>query len=150
MNVENIYPNWHFCPQDIGLYNCLSGNTIFFASLFKITKNAKYKNILDMTLNTIDVDCNKKQPQSLSAFSGWASLAYMYGFLGKQFKEMKYLNNAKQNILKCKKLVKDTDNYDIVEGIVGCWLCEENHNILAGMAHGNAGISLPSVLVLDL
>ncbi len=181
LDVKNNFPNWQFCPQDLGLYSGVPGNAIFFASLFKMTKKFKYKNILNMILNTIEMSCNKIEPESLSAFSGLGSLAYMYGFLGKQLEEMKYLHKAKQYILKCRMLIKETKDYDIVEGVSGCliiavelyeilkdkeiynfanlcgeyllesvfssndaygWLCKETQDILAGIAHGNAGISL--------
>lgn len=182
LDVKNIYPNWQFCPQDLGLYSGLPGNAIFLASLFKITKNIRYKDILNMILNTIEIEYDKEGLKSLSAFSGLGSLAYMYGFLGKQFKKTRYLEKGKQYILKCKDLIEVTKDYDIVEGVAGClivavelykllkdkeiydfanlcgeyllktivstnniygWLSDdEEKQVLAGMSHGNAGISL--------
>lgn len=120
LNIENQYPVWRISAQDNSLYSGLTGNALFFAILYKLTKIQKYKYVLEKILNTIENNISKEQLNSISVFNSNLSVSYLYLYLfklglGKIYliKGIEILKNVKED------LVLSYKEYDIITGYAG-------------------------------
>ncbi len=119
LDLQNTFPTWTIRAQDASLYNGLAGNAIFFSSLYLLTKDIKYQDILNKILNTIKIDIDKIDNKSTSAFNGMISLAYLYAFLYKQTNDKDMLQKSLDIIRKNKDKILENTSYDIIDGLSG-------------------------------
>ncbi len=122
LDIQNTFPTWSMGAQDIFLYSGLSGNAVFFSSLYHETKDIKYKNILDKILKTIRLDWDRLKDKPLSAFNGVFSLAYLYAFLYNQTRDEKMLQLSLNIISQYKEEIFNNKSYDIIDGLAGVLL----------------------------
>lgn len=121
-NVINAYPNWAVGEQDLDLYSGLTGNAIFFAALYRITKERKNLQHLQLIINTIERRSQYLKGNDFSLFTGKASLVYLYAFLAKILgtEYFKSLEKVCDEILEDIEIEKLED--DMISGISGILL----------------------------
>lgn len=119
MDLQNAFPTWAIKAQDTSLYNGLSGNAIFFSSLYMATGDKKYEDTLQKILRTIEIDSNKVNNENTSVFNGIYSLAYLYTFLYNQTANKNMLEKSRHIVQKYQGLILDNMAYDIIDGISG-------------------------------
>lgn len=107
-------------PLELGLYNGISGIGLFFSALAKITKEERYKRIVDACVqrirNTINTDVAN---QSLSAFFGRASIAYSLGLIGSTWEDESLLQESKNHLKSGAAHIESDDIYDLMGGTAG-------------------------------
>lgn len=118
ITVENFYPNWNIIFQNISLYSGLSGNAIFFASLYKYIKDDKYLEVLLKILDSID-DTFKRIDKSESPFTGAFSVTYLYLFLYRLGYGKSYLDKAYKLITDYEEIILSCAGYDFLDGYAG-------------------------------
>lgn len=173
---------WAFMPMDNTLYEGTLGVGIFAAQLYKLTGDENCKEILESIIGSSHkFEKLYRNGMVLSAYSGNASIAYGYYYIGCIMNSEILKKEAVEQILLCKSLIKMDKMFDIISGcagalIVALRLYEREHinellefavecgehllehvfienemygwqpiagdgQVLAGMSHGNAGIS---------
>ncbi len=173
---------WILSPLDVSLYDGVLGSALFFACLYKITKKDEYINTVEKILTSAELYIKfYKNGDSISAYSGDASIAYCYYFLGIILSRLDLKRKGVLHILKCRDLIKEDSSFDIISGCAGTLIVALNiykknlneevldvaikcgeHLVkkatpikdcvgwntpvgggiaLAGMSHGNSGIS---------
>lgn len=173
---------WIISPLDVSLYDGMLGNALFFGYLYKITNKNEYLTTVEKILASTELYIKLyKNEDSISAYSGDASIAYCYYFLGIILNRLDLKQKGVLHILKCRDLIKNDNSFDIISGCAGTLIIALNiykrslnkevldvaikcgdhlienaisiddcvgwntpvgdGMVLAGMSHGNAGIS---------
>ncbi|MEJ7218950.1 type 2 lanthipeptide synthetase LanM family protein [Staphylococcus gallinarum] len=126
LNMDGINEeNWKFSVSDLSLYDGNTGIALFFAYLWKVTNNEKYKIAAYKTIKPILLimeDLFEGEKLTIGAFEGVSSPIYVLHHLGKIFQD-------KDLIDKCFYFTKQLDRYidldrifDIVGGASGALL----------------------------
>ncbi len=114
---------WIMNPLDNSLYEGLLGNALFFATLYQMTEQARYLDVVEKILVAVNLDkMLYNKPQSLSAFTGEASYAYSYYYLGLLLQRQDLKEQGIQHILHCGKQIAEDDQYDLMAGCAGTLL----------------------------
>ncbi|MCL9663062.1 type 2 lantipeptide synthetase LanM family protein [Paenibacillus hunanensis] len=114
---------WIMNPLDNSLYEGLLGNALFFATIYQMTEQARYLDVVEKILVAVNLDkMLYNKPQSLSAFTGEASYAYSYYYLGLLLQRQDLKEQGIQHILHCGKQIAEDDQYDLMAGCAGTLL----------------------------
>lgn len=114
---------WIINPLDNSLYEGLLGNALFFATIYQMTEQARYLDVVEKILVAVNLDkMLYNKPQSLSAFTGEASYAYSYYYLGLLLQRQDLKEQGIQHILHCGKQIAEDDQYDLMAGCAGTLL----------------------------
>lgn len=118
LTIENNFPNWEIKFQDCSLYSGLSGNAIYFSTIYNISKDARYLKILNKILYTIS-ETYKNSKKSPSSFAGTFSVAYLYLFLYSQGFGSFYYEKALKVIFDHNEEIINNGYYDLFDGLAG-------------------------------
>lgn len=111
---------WIINPLDNSLYEGLLGNALFFATMYQMTEQVRYLDVVEKILISVNLDkMLYNKPQSLSAFTGEASYAYSYYYLGMLLERQDLKDQGIQHILHCGKKIAEDDQYDLIAGCAG-------------------------------
>ena len=111
---------WVFSPLDASLYDGILGMGLFFGCLYKMTKKKEYVDAVEKILESSKLYIKLyKNIDSISAYCGDASIAYCYYFLGILLDKSVLKEKGISFILKCKDLIKNDENFDIISGCAG-------------------------------
>ncbi len=114
---------WIINPLDNSLYEGLLGNALFFATMYQMTEQARYLDIVEKILVAVNLDkMLYNKPQSLSAFTGEAGYAYSYYYLGLLLQRQDLKEQGIQHILHCGNQIAEDDQYDLMAGCAGTLL----------------------------
>ncbi|ODP28223.1 Lacticin 481/lactococcin biosynthesis protein lcnDR2 [Paenibacillus nuruki] len=114
---------WIINPLDNSLYEGLLGNAIFFAMMYQVTEQTRYLDVVEKILVAVNLDTMLyNKPQSLSAFTGEASYAYSYYYLGMLLERQELKDQGIQHILHCGTKIAEDDQYDLMAGCAGTLL----------------------------
>lgn len=118
--------SWDIKPLGTYLYEGMSGLSIFFNSLYKLSKVGRYKkvaNAIDKELFMYTDEMIERteglEDESSGIFGGEASLVYTYELLYSITEDTKYLDYAIKHVEILKKAIIVDDNYDIIYGNAG-------------------------------
>ena len=129
--------DWHLTPAGMGLYDGVVGIAIFFAYLYKITKEIRYFNMLKKCIVTLKKNINrfvrdreKKEVKisNIGGYSGDSSIIYGLQVIQSVVydEEIEELCNMLMDGLICQ--IEKDNNYDIISGAAGCILVMLNYH----------------------
>lgn len=111
---------WIINPLDNSLYEGLLGNALFFATMYQVTQQTRYLDIVEKILVAVKLDkILYNKPQSLSAFTGEAGYAYSYYYLGMLLQRQELKDQGIEHILHCRTQIAQDDQYDVMAGCAG-------------------------------
>lgn len=113
---------WRTAPIGLDLYEGLSGICMFYGYLYHITKEEKYKEIVEMALIPIKKSFQKihqANNQSIGAFSGISSYLYLFEHLSTVLDQPSLLNEIENVMPKYMEFVSSDHNLDIIDGASG-------------------------------
>lgn len=167
-DIVHLEKNNQIMTMNESLYDGLSGQIVLFYYLFKITKNEKYKFLIEKMVKSAYQ--RAKYSEDISAFYGQGALLYPLLILYKNEKHEKYKFLIDEIWKYIKENVSIDNNYDWLTGIAGLIKMAVNtyeildsneyielakllgyqlldilrnkdiNNILGGMSHGASGI----------
>ncbi|WP_028988281.1 type 2 lanthipeptide synthetase LanM [Thermicanus aegyptius] len=105
---------WNIGPVDGTFYDGLSGMTLFFYYLYRLTNKAKYERIYRIVLNSAEHKI--KEFPNVSGFTGRASLLYPLRKILANEKEDRLARVLNEIIEDCDRQYKTLDQYDWVGG----------------------------------
>jgi type 2 lantibiotic biosynthesis protein LanM len=119
----SLNDRWLFTPLDATLYDGVMGMALFYAYLFELSKDDKYKKVAQASVNSALDFLNKYNGlDSLSAFHGYASIAYVFSHLSVLWKDENYMKEALQALYQCEKWISRDIMYDLIGGVAGTLL----------------------------
>lgn len=111
---------WYIHPMDSSLYDGVLGPALFYAALYHITGENEYLHFLKMSMRSSEKYLSRYSvKESLSAFSGYASMAYVYYYVGTVTKQDFYKRESVSLIKKCAEQIRTDKMLDIVGGCAG-------------------------------
>ena len=116
----SLNDRWLFTPLDASLYDGVLGVAMFYAYLGEISKNEKYTQVAKSAVQSA-FDFLKRYDGlgSLSAFNGYASVAYVFGHLAVLWDDNTYLQQALIALSECEKWIGKDQAYDLIGGATG-------------------------------
>lgn len=116
----SLNDRWLFTPLDASLYDGVLGVAMFYAYLGEISKNEKYTQVAKSAVQSA-LDFLKKYDGlgSLSAFNGYASVAYVFSHLAVLWDDDTYLQKALIALSECEKWIEKDQAYDLIGGVTG-------------------------------
>lgn len=120
----NNEKGWSLTVQDLYLYDGLAGTGIFFAMLYSMTKEVRYRDIFGLIRGqlfryTDHCQENKPMTQATGLFAGEASLVYTYLLLYDIFSDDVYLDYAEKHCKVLERLYAEDKNQDLLAGNAG-------------------------------
>ncbi|MBO9131336.1 type 2 lanthipeptide synthetase LanM family protein [Bacillus sp. 165] len=111
---------WIFSPLDISLYDGILGMALFYAYLHKVSGIEKYKYIAKASLKTAYQFIDHMDTiESLSAFHGFASIAYVFSHLSILWEDDQLMAVALAQLEIIEPLIEKDRLYDVVAGSAG-------------------------------
>ncbi|SFJ59580.1 type 2 lanthipeptide synthetase LanM family protein [Thermoflavimicrobium dichotomicum] len=113
---------WRTGPIGLDLYDGLSGIALFYSYLYRITKEEKYKKIVEMTLIPIKKsiqEIHEAESRSIGAFSGISSYLYLYEHLSNLLDQPSLLQEIESIMPKYLSFISSDRNFDIIDGSAG-------------------------------
>ncbi|WP_257349958.1 type 2 lanthipeptide synthetase LanM family protein [Pseudalkalibacillus decolorationis] len=114
---------WLFTPLDATLYDGVLGVALFYAYLAELSGKDSYKRVSQSAVRSAyDFLERYDGLGSLSAFHGYASVAYVFSHLGVLWKDRDYLDEALEALYKCERWIHKDIMYDLIGGVSGTLL----------------------------
>lgn len=111
---------WILNPLDNSMYDGLLGNALFFTSLYKVTNQVRYLEVVERILKSVEMNQKMKENNhTISAFTGDAAVAYCYYYLGIMLNRQDLKEKGIHNILSCINLIQSDNQFDIISGCAG-------------------------------
>ncbi|MEY8348873.1 type 2 lanthipeptide synthetase LanM family protein [Bacillus cereus] len=116
----SLNDRWLFTPLDASLYDGVLGVAMFYAYLGEISNNEKYTQVAKSAVQSA-LDFLKRYDGlgSLSAFNGYASVAYVFSHLAVLWDDNTYLQKALIALSDCEKWIEKDQAYDLIGGATG-------------------------------
>ncbi|WP_163527812.1 type 2 lanthipeptide synthetase LanM family protein [Halobacillus ihumii] len=119
----SLYNRWLFTPLDATMYDGVLGVALFYAYLAEVSEEEQYQDVARAAVKSAyDFLDRYDGLGSLSAFHGYASVAYVFSHLGVLWKDQTYLDEAINALLKCEKWIGRDDMFDLIGGVSGTLL----------------------------
>ncbi len=114
---------WLFTPLDATMYDGVLGVALFYAYLSEVSGEERYQHVARAAVKSAyDFLDRYDGLGSLSAFHGYASVAYVLSHLGVLWKDQSYLDEAINYLLKCEKWIHKDEMFDLIGGVSGTLL----------------------------
>ncbi|QHZ48144.1 MULTISPECIES: type 2 lanthipeptide synthetase LanM family protein [Bacillus] len=119
----SLNDRWLFTPLDATLYDGVLGVALFYAYLAEISEDRRYAEVAEAAVKSAEDFLHRYNGLgSLSAFHGYASIAYVYSHLWALWKEEKYIRKAADAIGECEKWIEKDQMFDLIGGSAGTLL----------------------------
>ncbi len=114
---------WMLTPLDATLYDGVLGVGLFYAYLAEVSGRTKYKDVAYATLRSAqDYIQRMGKIDSLSAFHGNASVAYVLSHFAMLWDDDSCMQEALGFLEECKRLINRDQMYDLIAGAAGTLL----------------------------
>ncbi|MEW5804557.1 MAG: type 2 lanthipeptide synthetase LanM family protein [bacterium] len=113
---------WALLPAGVDLYDGLAGIAFFLAYLGKITRQARYTELAQVTLATLrnQVTNNQSFITSIGGYSGWGGIIYTLTHLGSLWDQPSLLDEAEAIVKLLPPLIEKDESLDVIAGAAGC------------------------------
>ncbi|WP_192800168.1 type 2 lanthipeptide synthetase LanM family protein [Priestia endophytica] len=113
---------WNYSVTGPGLYDGNTGIALFFAYLYKITNNAKYKEAAYSSINPVrelNPELTKKKDVGVGAFLGLGGILYTLHHMARVFKDENLLKECLSYCEKLPEFIVNDRMYDVISGSSG-------------------------------
>jgi type 2 lantibiotic biosynthesis protein LanM len=120
--VNNDEHGWEFSPMGLFLYEGLSGVSLFFANLGKMTNEERYVKLAHRTLDSLrqQVFHDKNIGDIIGGFVGWGSIIYTFLHLSRVWNDISLIDEAEELAISLPPLIEKDQQLDVLSGTVGC------------------------------
>lgn len=114
------------CLVELGvdLYSGSAGIALFLAYLGAITNQARYTQLAQSALATIEqqIDRHRSSVKMIGGYEGWGGLIYVFTQVGSLWNQPLYLKQAERMVDYLPELIEKDRALDVIGGAAGCLL----------------------------